>query len=134
MQLGARAHQLDELVRVALPPAAQVGPLADHQSGPFSSHAKSHRAYSPATVNWEPELDELRRREELAKRMGGDERVARQHASGRLTVRERIERIADPGSFHETGAIAGVGSYDEEGELTGFLPANMVVGQARLDG
>jgi acetyl-CoA carboxylase carboxyltransferase component len=84
-------------------------------------------------VTWEPELDELRRREELASRMGGEERVARQHSSGRLTVRERIDRLFDPGSFHETGGIAGKGSYDEHGELTDFLPANMVVGQGRVN-
>ena len=35
--------------------------------------------------------------------------MARQHASGRLTVRERIERLFDEGSFHETGALAGRG-------------------------
>ena len=85
-------------------------------------------------MTWEPELEELRRREELARRMGGEERVARQHASGRLTVRERVERLADDGSFHETGAIAGSATYDDDGELVGFLPANMVIGQARLDG
>jgi len=65
--------------------------------------------------------------------MGGPERVERQHASGRLTVRERIERLFDAGSFRETGAIAGRASY-EEGELTGFVPANMVVGQGRIEG
>ncbi len=65
--------------------------------------------------------------------MGGEERVARQHASGRLTVRERIERLFDPDSFHETGGIAGVGTY-EGAELTDFLPANMVVGQGRIAG
>ena len=85
-------------------------------------------------MSWEPELEELRRREELARRMGGEERVARQHASGRLTVRERIERLFDAGSFHETGALAGRGSYDERGELSDFVPANTVVGQGRLDG
>ena len=85
-------------------------------------------------MSWEPELDELRRREELARRMGGEERVARQHASGRLTVRERIERLFDPGSFHETGALAGRGSYDESGELVDFLPANTVVGRGRIAG
>ena len=58
-------------------------------------------------MTWEPELEELRRREELARRMGGDERVERQHRSGRLTVRERIDRLFGPGTFHETGAIAG---------------------------
>jgi hypothetical protein len=85
-------------------------------------------------VSWQPELNELRRREELARRLGGPERVARQHASGRLTVRERIERLLDPGSFHETGALAGRASYDENGELVDFLPANTVVGQGRIDG
>jgi acetyl-CoA carboxylase carboxyltransferase component len=85
-------------------------------------------------MTWEPELEELRRREQLARRMGGEERVARQHASGRLTVRERIERLLDPGSFHETGALAGRADYDEEGNLVGFLPANTVVGQGRIDG
>jgi acetyl-CoA carboxylase carboxyltransferase component len=84
-------------------------------------------------VTWEPELEELRRREELARAMGGEERVARQHASGRLTVRERIERLFDRGSFHETGALAGRGSYDDRGELAGFLPANTVVGQGRIE-
>jgi acetyl-CoA carboxylase carboxyltransferase component len=85
-------------------------------------------------MSWEPELEELRRREELARRMGGEERVQRQHASGRLTVRERIERLFDPGSFHETGALAGRATYDESGRLTGFLPANTVVGQGRVNG
>ena len=65
--------------------------------------------------------------------MGGPERVERQHASGRLTVRERIERLFDPGSFHETGAIAGQATYDG-GELADFLPANMVIGRGRIDG
>jgi hypothetical protein len=81
-------------------------------------------------VSWEPELEELRRREELARRMGGEERVARQRASGRQTVRERIDALLDSGSFHETGGLAGKGEYGEDGELTGFLPANVIVGRA----
>src|SRR3954447_21932603 len=85
-------------------------------------------------MSWEPELDELRRRTELAHEMGGSERVARQHASGRLTVRERIDRLVDEGTVHETGALAGRGTYGDDGELTDFLPANAVVGQARIDG
>jgi acetyl-CoA carboxylase carboxyltransferase component len=84
-------------------------------------------------MSWAAELEELRRREALARRMGGEERVARQHASGRLTVRERIERLLDAGTFHETGALAGQASYEDE-ELVDFLPANMVVGHGRIDG
>ena len=85
-------------------------------------------------MSWEPELEELRRRRELAAQMGGPERVARQRAAAKLTVRERVDRLLDEGSFHETGGLAGVGEYDAGGELTGFLPANMVIGQGRIDG
>ena len=57
--------------------------------------------------SWEPELDELRRREALALRMGGAEKVERQHDGGKLTVRERIDALLDAGSFHEVGASPG---------------------------
>src|SRR5438477_6708862 len=65
--------------------------------------------------------------------MGGEERVSRQHQSGRLTVRERIERLFDEGSFRETGTLAGRATY-EAGELKDFLPANCVVGRGRVEG
>src|SRR6059058_4134437 len=84
-------------------------------------------------MSWEEELGELRRREELARQMGGPERIERQHAAGRLTVRERLERLFDPGTFHETGTLAGRSVY-EDGELTEFTPANTVIGQGRIDG
>src|ERR1700736_2326334 len=85
-------------------------------------------------MTWEAELRELRNREELARRMGGEERVARQHSSGRLTVRERIDRLLDPGGFHETGALAGRAAYADDGELIEFQPANVVIGQGRIEG
>jgi acetyl-CoA carboxylase carboxyltransferase component len=85
-------------------------------------------------MTWETEIEELRRREALARELGGPERVERQHASGRMTVRERIERLLDRGSFQETGMIAGAGEYDSEGRLTALRPANVVIGQGRVDG
>jgi acetyl-CoA carboxylase carboxyltransferase component len=88
----------------------------------------------PVTLDsWQPEIDELRRRLELARAMGGPENVERQHRAGRLTVRERIERLLDPGSFHETGALAGSATY-ADGALTGIRPANFVMGTGRLAG
>jgi acetyl-CoA carboxylase carboxyltransferase component len=84
-------------------------------------------------MSWEPEIDELRRRRELARCMGGAENVERQHKAGRLTVRERIERLLDPGSFHETGALAGVAQY-ENGTLASIRPANFVMGTGRIAG
>ena len=81
-----------------------------------------------------PEIEEIRRRREAAEAMGGPQKVARQRASGRLTVRERIHRLADPGSFAEIGALTGVADYDEDGRLRSVLPANFVAGTARIDG
>ncbi len=85
-------------------------------------------------MSWEDEIRELHRREHLARQMGGADKVARQHQFGKLTVRERIERIADAGSFHEIGALAGVGRYDRNGNLEAFTPANFLFGTAGIDG
>jgi acetyl-CoA carboxylase carboxyltransferase component len=79
-------------------------------------------------------MEELRRREEFAEQLGGPERVERQHAGGRYTVRERIAKLADPGSFHELGKIAGSASYDRRNDLEKLVPSNFVFGRARLDG
>ncbi len=85
-------------------------------------------------MTWQPELDELQRREKLAKAMGGPEKVAKHHSQGRLTVRERIEHLLDPGSFHESGVLAGAAEYDQEGQLSSFVPANFVAGTGRING
>jgi acetyl-CoA carboxylase carboxyltransferase component len=87
-----------------------------------------------ADMTWQPEIDELRRREQLARQMGGEEKIARQRAGGKLTVRERIDQLLDAGSFHEIGAIAGKASYDDAGALVDLTPANFVIGRGRIDG
>jgi acetyl-CoA carboxylase carboxyltransferase component/biotin carboxyl carrier protein len=88
---------------------------------------------SAPAENWADEVDQIRHRGELAKLMGGERKVARQHAEGRLTARERIEALADPDSFQEIGALTGFAQYDD-GELSSLLPANFVTGTARIDG
>lgn len=85
-------------------------------------------------MTWEPELDELRRREALAEELGGADKVDRQHQFGKLTVRERVEQVVDAGSFWEIGKTAGVATYEDHGELIDFTPSNFVYGVAELDG
>ena len=46
-------------------------------------------------------LDDLRRRAETVLGMGGEERIRRQHEAGKLTARERLDLLLDPGSFVE---------------------------------
>jgi acetyl-CoA carboxylase carboxyltransferase component len=92
------------------------------------------RPAAAEAAGWAPEVEEIRRRRELALAMGGPEKVDRQRAAGRLTVRERIAALADPGSFAEIGALTGFGAYAGDGRLTSILPANFVAGTARIDG
>lgn len=85
-------------------------------------------------MTWQPELDELHLREEMARQLGGPDKVKRQHDGGRLTIRERIDQLLDPGSFHEIGAIAGKAEYDDSGNLTHLTPSNFVHGRGLVDG
>ncbi|HLZ70550.1 MAG TPA: carboxyl transferase domain-containing protein [Dehalococcoidia bacterium] len=84
-------------------------------------------------MTWQAEVDELWRRRELAQQMGGPEGIARQHASGKLTVRERIAALADPGSFREFLGLLGSAEYDGA-ELVSFTPKGAVDGFCTLDG
>jgi acetyl-CoA carboxylase carboxyltransferase component len=85
-------------------------------------------------MSWQPELDELRAREAMTRKMGGAARVDRQRQGGRLNVRERIDRLLDRGTFHEIGAIAGKAEYDADGNLIDLSPANCVTGRGLVDG
>lgn len=84
-------------------------------------------------MSWQDELDEIRRRAEIAARMGGEENIKRQHDGGKLTVRERIDRLLDPGSMHEYGALAGATKY-EGARLAEFRPSNFVLVTGRING
>src|SRR5437660_9874879 len=85
-------------------------------------------------MTWEPEVEEIRRRKELAEQMGGPEGVERQRRRGKLAVRERIALLADPGSFRQFGAFKGRSEYDENGDLKSFTPAGQVDGSCLVNG
>jgi methylmalonyl-CoA decarboxylase subunit alpha len=84
-------------------------------------------------MTWQDEVDELARRQALARRMGGPEGIRRQHERGKLTVRERIDALADPGSFREFMGLVGNAHYQGDA-LTGFTPKPSVEGTLLLDG
>ena len=84
-------------------------------------------------MTWESEIEELKRREAMAEALGGPDKVERQHHFGKMTIRERIDAMADPGSFHEIGKTAGVAEYDDDGNLVHLTPSNFLFGVARID-
>jgi acetyl-CoA carboxylase carboxyltransferase component len=85
-------------------------------------------------MSWKPEVDEIEARREAARAMGGPEAVARQHERGRLTVRERIDALIDPGTLEEQGPIAGEAERDQDGRVVAFHPANYLLALAEVDG
>ena len=52
-------------------------------------------------------VDDLHERREKAKLGGGEEKIAKQHERGKLTARERIDLLVDPGTFVEVGIHGG---------------------------
>ena len=84
-------------------------------------------------MGWETEVEEIARRRQFALGMGGAEGIKRQHDRGKLTVRERIERIADADSFREFMGLMGNARYEGK-DLTHITPKGSVEGFCQLDG
>lgn len=79
--------------------------------------------------SWPAEIARLEEREARARVAGGEERLAAQRSAGKLTARERIEALLDPGSFVELGMLAehqcrdfGMGGkkFPGDGVITGY--------------
>ena len=62
-----------------------------------------------------------------------DPGVVRQRGRGKLNCRERIALLLDDGSFREVGSLAGFASYDADGNISAFTPANHVGGWGTID-
>src|SRR6266478_4523609 len=97
-----------------------------HPTSPPSSSAAN---FPPA---WQPLLDALRRERELIAEGGGPKAIDRQHEKHRLTARERIAALIDPGTeFLELGRFAAWKMYEEWG---GAPAASVICGLARVAG
>jgi acetyl-CoA carboxylase carboxyltransferase component len=79
-------------------------------------------------------LDELRRMRALAKLGGGEGRISDQHTKGKLTARERIERLLDSGSFQELGRLATHNISDFGMADKKFPGDGVVTGFGKIDG
>ena len=86
---------------------------------------------------WQPLLDQVSQLQSLAldrlKPDSVDPGVVRQRSRGKLTCRERINQLLDEGSFHEIGSVTGFASYDEDGNILDFTPANHVGGWGTIE-
>ncbi|MGB9729852.1 MAG: acyl-CoA carboxylase subunit beta [Thermoprotei archaeon] len=79
-------------------------------------------------------IDELRRMREQAKLGGGIERIKRQHEAGKLTARERIDLLVDPGTFVETDMFVIHRSTYFDMPQKRYLGDGVVTGLGKIDG
>jgi len=68
--------------------------------------------------DWTETLDDLGRRRERSRGMGGAERLAKHHDKGKLDARDRVQRLLDPGTFREIGTLVG-GEVPADGIVAG---------------
>lgn len=79
-------------------------------------------------------LDRLQALRKQALLGGGQERIDAQHAKGKLTARERLEILLDPGTFTETDALVTHRSSDFGLQDQVILGDGVVTGFGRIDG
>jgi acetyl-CoA carboxylase carboxyltransferase component len=90
-----------------------------------SAYGEEHSVSDDASKDWEATLEDLAERRDAARAMGGEERLAKHRAAGKLDARARIEHLLDAGSFQELGTLVGGAE----------APADAVVmGSGRIEG
>jgi propionyl-CoA carboxylase beta chain len=79
-------------------------------------------------------LETLRERNKLAELGGGEKRIEKQHAGGKLTARERLDILLDPGSFQEMDKLVTHRCIDFGMEKQRIPGDGVITGYGRIDG
>jgi len=83
----------------------------------------------------DPRILELRAMRDRARQGGGEDRIATQHAKGKLTARERLNLLLDPGTFNELEPYITHQADDEMGLATDqYMGEGVVTGYGQVDG
>src|SRR6266581_8698790 len=89
---------------------------------------------TPTTSRIEQRIEETRARKAEALVGGGEDAINRQRQRGKLTARERLDKLLDPGSFHETDMLARHRSHGFGIESRRPYGDGVVTGWGTLDG
>ncbi len=117
-------------------PSARLSPPLGAAAGAVGSRAMSvlgtrvvrDGVFEARRARMEQLVAELRERTELVARGGGEKALERHRSRGKLTARERIDRLVDPGSaFLELNALAAWDLYDGEAPSAGIVTGIGVV-------
>lgn len=81
-----------------------------------------------------PKIEQLRKLKAQAQLGGGQDRIDAQHAKGKMTARERIQTLLDPGSFREIDMFVTHRTTDFNMAEKQFLADSVVTGYGTIDG
>lgn len=87
--------------------------------------------YERRQATWLEAIDHLRQRENEIRQGGGERSQEKQRKRGKLTARERVERLCDPATFMEWGLWVGEGMYEEH---RGAPAAGVICGTGTVEG
>ena len=82
----------------------------------------------------DPKIQKLREMRAEAQLGGGQQRIDKQHAQGKLTARERAERLLDPGTFRELDMFVAHRTVGFGIESQKYLGDSVVTGWGKIDG
>jgi acetyl-CoA carboxylase carboxyltransferase component len=85
-------------------------------------------------LSLEEKIEMLRKKSEQAKQGGGSKRIEKQHKSGKMTARERLVLLLDPGSFEELGTFITPQSAAFGMEEDKFYGDGVITGSGLIDG
>jgi 3-methylcrotonyl-CoA carboxylase beta subunit len=105
------------------PDSPSISPVLATRVDPTSARFEANMRFLADLVS------QVRNEEEKIREGGGAKAVENQHAKGRLTARERIQRLVDPATFFELGEYAAHGMYEEWG---GAPAAGVITGLGRI--
>src|ERR1700726_3765986 len=108
----------------------RIDPGTPSSSTVLESHIDPTSARFEANMRFLADLvSQVRNEEERIREGGGPKAIESQHNKGRLTARERINLLVDPGTFFELGAFAAHDMYEEWGSAAA---AGVITGLARI--
>ena len=108
----------------------RIDPELPSSSTVLKSHVDPTSARFEANMRFLADLvSQVRNEEEKIREGGGAKAIESQHNKGRLTARERINLLVDPGTFFELGVYAAHGMYEEWG---GAPAAGVITGLGRI--
>ena len=85
-------------------------------------------------MSLEEKIKKLEEMSEKAVLGGGEDRIERQHAAGKLTARERVELLFDPGTFVESDKVVTHRCTDFGMQANKILGDGVITGYGKIDG